>query len=332
VSSLVRTFESTGIWAPWWFLALFIAASFVMIWGLEHMTAMGVGGTVLGTLVMPYCSGLPNLIFVFVVARAGGPGSDVIVNGLVNNVTNLTLLIGLPAVIWGMNIMPERKGAKKRKGDVSPRVNRLALMLTLAAVLFFTGALWALGRDGEISFYDGLILIGLFLFWQCFHVFEVMKENARQNKSFPWIIVVDLAILLVGAWAIYVSTDWLVAWVLKQQSGLISARYLGWLSGWLMVLPNAMLALYYGWQRRPEIVYSSQVGDGHICIPLCVGIAALHAPCELPAFFNTGVRILVGVAVMHFGLVAVLGRLPRTVGLGLLGVYGYFLYRGLLSQ
>ena len=318
------------MWTPWLFLALFIAASVVMIWRLEHMTEMGVGGTVLGTLVMPYCSGLPNLTFVFVVARAGGSMNEVLVNGLVNNVTNLTLLVGVPALIWGMKIMPERLGAKRRECDPTPQVNRLALLLTLAAALFFTGALWALGRDGEVAFYDGLILIGLFLFWQCYHVFEVLKVNARQNKSFPWLIVVDLAILIASAWAIYVSTDWLVAWVLKKQTGLISAKYLGWLSGWLMVLPNALLALYYGWQRRPEVVYSSQVGDGHICIPLCIGLAAWHETYPLPAFFVPGVTILIGVTLIHLALVTVLGRLPRVMGLALVGVYGWFLYRGLL--
>jgi cation:H+ antiporter len=224
------------------------------------------------------------------------------------------------------------KAKKRRKPDVTPQVNRLALLLTLAAVLFFTGALWALGLDGRVTFTDGLILVGLFLFWQCFHVFEVLKENVRQNKSFPWIIAVDFAILMAGAWAIYVSTDWLVAWVLKKQTGVISAKYLGWLSGWLMVLPNALLALYYGWQRRPEVIYSSQVGDGHICIPLCVGLAALQQPYGLPSFFLPGVQILVGVTLLHFAFVAVLGRLPRFMGVVLVGVYGYFLYRGLLPS
>jgi hypothetical protein len=51
----------------------------------------------------------------------------------------------------------------------------------------------------------------------------------------------------------------------------------------MMVLPNAILALYYGWRRKPEVVYTSQVGDAHICIPLCVGIFALHQTLELPA-------------------------------------------------
>jgi hypothetical protein len=42
------------------------------------------------------------------------------------------------------------------------------------------------------------------------------------------------------------------------------------------------------------------------------------------------VQILAGIAVLHFLMVAFLGRLPRAVGIGLVGAYGYFLYRGLL--
>src|SRR5882724_13610221 len=106
--------ESTGSWAPWWFLIMFAAASFLMIWRLEVMTESGVEGTVLGTLVMPYCSGIGNLIFAFVLGAKGGPGSEVLTNSLVNNVTNMTLLIGLPTVFWSMNVLPEGK-AKKRK-------------------------------------------------------------------------------------------------------------------------------------------------------------------------------------------------------------------------
>ena len=72
-------------------LALFIASSFLLIWRLEHMTETGVEGTVLGTLVMPYCSGIGNLIFVFFVYTTGQPAAEVMTNCLVNNVTNLTV-------------------------------------------------------------------------------------------------------------------------------------------------------------------------------------------------------------------------------------------------
>ena len=55
-----------------------------------------------------------------------------------------------------------------------------------------------------------------------------------------------------------------------------------------MVLPNALLAFYYAAKGRADIVYASQVGDGHICVPLCLGLAAAWRPLAIPAFFGTG--------------------------------------------
>ena len=129
---------------------LLMAASLLMIWRLEAMTASGVEGTVLGTLVMPYCSGMGNLIFVFILARKGGPGAEVMTNALVNNVTNMTLVIGIPAILWGLRVVPNQQGKnRKRSAHREHQINRLSLLLTLTAVLFFTGAVWALGRDGS---------------------------------------------------------------------------------------------------------------------------------------------------------------------------------------
>src|SRR5689334_14830322 len=99
-----------------------------MIWRLNALNAGGFEGTVLGTLIMPYCSGIGNLLFAFIVARSGRPGAEVITNALVNNVTNMTLLIGLPALLWGMNVMPAAK-KKKRRDAVEHRINRLSLLL-----------------------------------------------------------------------------------------------------------------------------------------------------------------------------------------------------------
>ncbi len=310
---------------------MFIAASALMVWRLEALNAGGFEGTVLGTLVMPYCSGMGNLIFAFVLGARNGPGQEVLTNCLVNNVTNLTLLIGLPAILWGMNFLPPEKlkGKKRKEGEQKKKIHRLSLLLTLTAVFFFTGATWALARRGRLEFSDGLVLIGLFLFWQCFHVFEVLKSNVRQNKSFTWALPLELVLLGLGAYALYVSTDWLVDWVSKIHTGFISANYLGWLSGWLMVVPNALLAFYYGWRGNPEVVYTSQVGDGHICIPLCIGIFALYRPIESPTFFETGLVLLLVAAAFHFIMVALFGRLPRIMGWVLTAAYAVFLCLGL---
>ena len=295
------------------------------------MNRNGLEGTVLGTLVMPYCSGFGNLVFAFVLAKGGGKSSELLTNSIVNNATNLTLLLGLPCVFWGLSILPEagQKKPKKKKWESGPHINRLSLLLNILAGLFFTGALWAVGRDGQINFGDGLILIGLFFFWQTFQVFDVLKSNVRQNTTFKPILLLDLAVLLLTAAATYLSVDWLVKWLSGIKSGFLSVENLGWLSGWLMVVPNAILAFYYAGTRRAEITYSSQVADGHICIPLCLGLFALFQPVLIPKIFDTGLLVISAGLAVHFVFIMVLGRLPRLFGAALVLSYGYFIYLGL---
>ena len=340
---LPELFDPLGLNDPLTYLVVFLAVSLLMMWRLEAMLDHGLEGTALGTLIMPYCSGLGNLIFVAImVSRNGSPG-EVLTNCLVNNVTNLTLLLGLPAVFWGLAVLPRKaaggargkkpaKPAKSAKGgDTAGRLNRLSLLLTLAAVLFFTGAVWALGRDGKFDFTDGVVLIGLFLFWQCFQVYDVLKHNIRQRVSFGVMFYVDALVVLLSAYLMYEAIDWLVTWLSTQKGGFVSAANLGWLTGWLMVLPNAVMAFFWGWKRRADVVYASQIGDGHICLPLCLGLFALVKPIPVSGFYETGIMILFGSAVVHGIMLLVTGGLPRWAGGVLVAAYGWFVWTGLLS-
>jgi cation:H+ antiporter len=328
--------NSLGLTSAWTYLALFLVASLLMMWRLKAMLDHGLEGTALGTVVMPYCSGLGNLIFVGLIVAHKGPVREVLTNCVVNNVTNLTLLLGLPALWWGLAVVPGAaagRGGKggRTRGDSAPQINRLSLLLTLCAVIFFTGAVWVLGQDGRLDRTDGLMLTGLFLFWQCFQVFDVLKHNVRQKTSFGPLFYLDALIVLACAYGLYASIDWLVAWLAHQHGGFVNAAHLGWLSGWLMVLPNALLAFYWGWKRRADIVYSSQVGDGHICIPLSLGLCALFRPVPVPAFVATSLLLLLGAAVLHILFLLVSGGLPRWAGWLFLAAYGWFLYQGLLT-
>lgn len=317
---------------PLTLLALFVAASFMMIWRLHAMESKGFEGTVLGTLIMPYCSGFANLIFAYVMSSSASNGGLVIENALVNNATNLTLLLGLSAIFGSAVVM--QKGGNKLTAKMHAEfhlINRLNLLFTLIALFLFTGTLWALAKDGVLDFYDGLVLVGLFLFWQILHVFEVLKDNIRKNKTFHWSILIDLAMLAASAYCVYYSVDHLVGWVSTTKSPYFSFARLGWFSGLLMVVPNAFLALYYTRIGRQDIVLSSQIGDGHICIPMCIGLFSIFNPIQVPAFFQMGVCVILGAGAIHFLSIAIIGRIPRFVGFGLIGVYALFLYKGLIQ-
>ena len=338
MNPLSEIIDTLGLGSVWTYLALFLAASLLMIWRLEALLDHGLEGTALGTLVMPYCSGLGNLIFVALIAARGQPGQEVLTNCLVNNVTNLTLILALPALCWGLKLDAGKKPAKAT-GKKSPKalaagtaqqLNRLSLLLTLAAVLFFSGVTWALGADAQLDRSDGLVLVALFLFWQCFQVFDVLKHNVRQRRSFSPLFYLDVFIVVLGALGLYSSIDWLVTWLSQQQGDFINGQNLGWLSGWLMVLPNALLAFFYAARNRADIAYASQVGDGHICIPLCLGLSALLNPMSLPSFFEIGLAILAGAAAVHALCVLLADGLPRWMGWPLLAGYACFLAAGLM--
>jgi len=327
VLSFLSTFKP-WLSHPLVLLAGFVAASFLMIWRLHAIEGKGFEGTLLGTLIMPYCSGFANLVFVFVMSRSIGNGGLVIENSLVNNVTNLTLILGLTAAFYATTQSAGAGKKGKKQADIY-HLYRLDLLLTLVALFLFTGAMWALAKDGVLDFYDGIVLIGLFLFWQVLHVFEVLKNNVRKNQSIHWSIVFDFLLIGISAYAIYLSVDYLVNWVTTAENPWFSLANLGWLSGLIMVVPNAFLALYYAHSGRHDIVVSSQVGDGHICIPMCIGLIALSDSVAVPDYFQWGVWIILGAGAVHFLSIAIWGRLPRMVGFLLLGGYGLFLYKGL---
>jgi cation:H+ antiporter len=340
VNPLPDIIDGAGLTSVWTYLVLFLGTSLVMIWRLEALLDHGLEGTALGTLVMPYCSGLGNLLFVGIIAARHGPGQEVLTNCLVNNVTNLTVVLGVPALIWGLTLGGDartRKNGARKKGptadtQITQQLNKLSLLLTLAAVIFFSGMTWALGRDGRLDKSDGLVLVASFLFWQCFQVFDVLKYNVRRKRSFGPLFYFDVCMVMLGAYGLYVSIDWLVTWLSAQKGGFISATNLGWLSGWLMVVPNALLAFFYAARRRADIAYASQVGDGHISIPLCIGISALIAPLPVPKFLETGLVILIGAAVLHGLCVIFANGLPRWMGWPLVAAYAWFVGAGLLGS
>ncbi|MDO8207755.1 MAG: sodium:calcium symporter [Gallionella sp.] len=315
---------------PLMLLAIFIAASFAMIWRLHALESKGFEGTVLGTLIMPYCSGFANLVFAYVMSRSASNGGLVIENSIVNNATNLTLILGLSAVFGSAAIVQKGKARQKQHAEFH-RINRLNLLFTLIALFLFTGTLWALAKDGILDFYDGLVLVGLFLFWQILHVFEVLKDKIRKNKAFHWSIVIDIAMLAASAYCVYFAVDHLVGWVSTAENQFFSVSKLGWLSGLLMVLPNAFIAMYYAYIGRQDIVLSSQIGDGHICIPMCIGLFSLFNPIRVPDFLQIGTYIILGAGAVLFLFIAVLGRVPRFIGAGLIGAYALFLYKGLIQ-
>jgi cation:H+ antiporter len=98
-----------------------------------------------------------------------------------------------------------------------------------------------------------------------------------------------------------------------------------------MVLPNALLAFYYGMRHQMDVVYTSQSGDAHICIPLCIGIfAACHGiPAE--RFLQQSLIILMGLYASHLLLIGAMGKLSRPAAVLMILLFSAFLRIGLFQ-
>lgn len=310
---------------PLAWLLLFLLASILMIWRLNVLERQGFAGTLIGTLIMPYCSGAANLAFAWSIAASGTVlgGQLVMENAIINNLTNLLLVLGLAPVL--MASVQSGKTLQPRE----QQLQRLDLLLTLIALFLFTGVLWALGRDGQVSLQDGLILIALFVFWQIIHVFDVLRNKVRGKQELSIWLVMELLLIALATALVCLAIDRLVSWA--EHSPALEVGQLGWLSGLLGVLPNALLAAYYAKHGRQDIVVSSQIGDGHICIPMCIGLYALYRPLTVPAYFEFGMQLLLLAGAVHFICQLLLGRLPKFLGWALAGSYAGFMYAGVFS-
>jgi len=241
----------------------------------------------------------------------------------VNNVTTLTIVLAIPALLWGLNIID-------RQEKNHNKINFLSLLLSILALIFFSAAVWLVSKDGTVSRADGFMLIGIFLFWQMFHIFDVLKNTVRSGQRIKKRIVFDLLIVGICAWGIFSSIEGLIQWTSLHGQGFFSKSNLGLLSGILMVIPNAFLALYYSAVNRSEIAYSSQIGDCHICIPLCIGLFAIFSPIRVPSSFETAIFILIGASAGHFLFTAFMGKLPRFAGIILTCLYTFFIYKKII--
>ena len=148
------------------------------------------------------------------------------------------------------------------------------------------------------------------------------QQTAHLDPLDPWFsLILFMAASVVMIWrlealeekgfAIYYSIERLVAWIPRTGPGFFVFENLGWLSGILMVLPNGMVALYYAKAQRADVVYTSQIGDGHICIPMCVGLFALFNTIQAPAQLNLSVGIILVAGLLHFAFVAFWGGYPE---------------------
>jgi len=122
----------------------------------------GLSGFTISFILMAFATSIPELVVGVTAAIAGNPGIS-LGNILGTNIVNLSLVLGLVALISGKIVMDEYQKFS------SNRLFNLFLVMSPAILLL----------DGILSRADGIVLL-LFFVWNLWRMFE-FKERLRQK-------------------------------------------------------------------------------------------------------------------------------------------------------
>ncbi len=237
--------------------------------------ALGMSPIMIGLTIVAFGTSLPELM-VSLFANLGPDSSgDLSIGNVVgSNITNISLIMGLGAII---TVLPIEKQMLQREYPYM-------LLVSLLLVLF------SLGADRQISRWEGLILvIGLAFFMgysymagRNTHVEEVAETETQSKKR---ILVVNFVILPISIAGLALGADWLVdgASGLARMMG-ISELFIGLsiiaLGTSLPELVTTLVAVRHG---EEEIAVGNLVGSNVFNVLAIIGITALIKPLSAAA-------------------------------------------------
>jgi len=178
--------------------------------------------------------------------RPRWPAKEVLTNCLVNNFTNLTLILVLPALLWGLALVPSPAAGARRPTEPVQQSRwlmlnpdrRLSVLLTLVAVLLLHRATWVLGEDGRLDRQDGFILIGSLPSGSAFSLRRPQAQRPAAHFVQRAFLPRRRIVLVSPTEFMSASTGWSPG-SRSNTAALIERHHLGWLSGWLMSCPRA---------------------------------------------------------------------------------------------
>ncbi|MFN4201439.1 MAG: calcium/sodium antiporter [Tabrizicola sp.] len=270
-----------------------------------HLSPLLIGLTIVG-----FGTSAPELIVSVQAALADRPGIA-IGNVIGSNISNVLLILGVSALIAPL-VLPGRR-----------------LWRDLAYMLAATAAVWIMLLDGSISRMDGIILVaGLIAFLTTAfiagsgHPPEPGHETMGQSWK-PWLMTGGgLLGLVIGA-RLMVDSATTIAETLGVPEAVIGLTIVAVGTS----LPELATSVIAAFRKHTEIAVGNVVGSNIFNLFGIMGITALIAP--IPAEARFADSDMWWVALSSLGLAAValfLNGLPRIAGLGLLALYGSYVW------
>lgn len=221
---------------------------------------------IIGSVIIGFGTSLPEL-FVSLVASLKGAGNISLGNVYGSNITNIALILGVTALI--KPVIFSRSIVKRE----------------LPFLLFATALSWFLGRDGEFSTPDGLILL---LVFSSFFIYTIFFDKTEEVKSTEEIVKIKnlaltISIIIGSLFVLILSSNLFIkgATQLAQNLGVSDL-----IIGLTIVavgtsLPEFASSIAAARRGEGELVIGNILGSNIFNTLLVVGVSSVVKPLEV---------------------------------------------------
>ncbi|WP_339923041.1 calcium/sodium antiporter [uncultured Cyclobacterium sp.] len=293
------------------FLILLLGGKFLVDGASAIAARLGLSPGLIGLTIVAFGTSAPELL-VSVTAALKGSSDIAIGNVIGSNISNITLVLGISAIIFPIYI---QKSTLK-----------LDYPFTLISSVMF----YIMAFNGLITFYEGIILFTCFvaLNWYFFKTIERVEfseeEAIQMKKQPPWLAVLQL---LGGAAGLYFGSELVVgnASLIARNFG-VSERIIGvTIIAIGTSLPELVTSVLAAIKKETEMALGNILGSNIMNVFSIIGITALIKPIDVATdFIYTDFVWMLGFTVILLPIMRINYKISRLNGVAL--IFGYLLY------
>lgn len=270
----------------------------------------GIPQLVIGLTIVAMGTSAPEAAVSLAAAFKGN--ADITIGNIVgSNILNIWIILGLAAAITPL------------------LVAKSTIKLEIPFMIAITALLGYQGMDGTVTFFDGVLLLVLFVLYLAY-LYNMAKKNKVDEDTqeyshslahcLIW-TVVGLALIILGSNVTVNAATAIAAYI-----GL-SQRFIGLTIVALGTsLPELFTSVTAARKGNADIAIGNIVGSNIFNILFVIGLSALIIDIPFAAAFNFDMIIAIAAAVMLFVCVLFTKKLERWAGILMLVCYGAYLW------
>jgi cation:H+ antiporter len=288
----------------------------MLVRGAESLALrLGLTPLIVGLTVVAFGTSSPEL-FVSISAALDGLGDVAIGNVVGSNICNITLVLGLAALIHPINVQAQLM-----------RID--APIMILCALL-----LAALLLDDTISRAEGMILVAGIVIYIIFSIWLARRDKAVLDPEYAESmhhkqpsVLISLIFIIVGLAMLMVGAEFFVGGAvdIARTFGISEAIIGLTLIALGTSLPELATTIIASLKGRGDIAIGNCIGSSIFNILAILGITAIVEPVARGAITWTDIGIMAGVAVLLLPMLFTKSRLSRWEGILLLLCYGGYM-------